>query len=329
MKPVPYLKLDRIKTDIQLMRLLPSGVARRYHALPVAAAGGKITIAMASPEDTTASAAVASAIDAPVCFVQANLMEIEQRLDEIWPKNPARRPRLLLWSPISDSKTRLLTYALSLANLLETDLKQVDISFQDSQSFTKLILEVKRICPDLVIFQAQNHPLLNQILPNFASQESVEQAPISVLIAQNPRWPLKVILLVLPDEDSENQLAVNWTIQLASSSQAVVTVLPLLTSSQDLNGSIVRHSVQTLLKTKDLPGKNMRRIAQQFSDEGIKGAFKLREGEPQDQLRCEILASEPDLVIIAAERHSSFCQWVSEDEFVTLLKSINSPVLIS
>jgi len=329
MKSIPYLQLDCIKTDVQLMKLLPLDIARRYHALPVAAAGGKITIAMASPEDTTASAAVASAIGTPVCFVQANPKEIEQRLDEIWPQIPTRRPRLLFWSPISDSETTLLNYALSLADLLEANLEQVDITLEDAQSFAKLILAVERSRPDLVIFQAHNLPLLEQVLPDFASQKMTEQAPTSILIAQNPQWPLATILLVLPDGGAADNPAINWTIQFARASQAAVSVLPLLPPSSSLQGATTKHSAQTLLQTKDLLGQKMRHIAQRFSEDGIKGSFKLREGEPQDQLRCEISGSDPDLVIIAAEQQNYLWQWAPGNQFMLLLESINRPVLIS
>ena len=329
MKNIPYLRLDSIKTDIQLMKLLHPDVARRYRALPIGTAGGKITIAMASPEDATASDAVASAIGAPVCFVQANPKEIEQRLDEIWPQIPTHRPRLLLWSPILGSESTLRTYSLSLANLLEADLEQVDISLRDAQSFTKLMLEVERICPDLIIFQAQNLPLLERVLPNFVSKKSTGQAPTSVLIAQNLRWPLATILLVLPDGDASDNPAINWTMQFARTSQTAISVLPLLPPTSGLQGAVVRHSVQTLLQTKDLLGQKMRHIAQRFSEDGIKGSFKLREGEPQDQLRCEISVSDPDLVIIAAEQQSYLWKWASGNQFVPLLESINRPVLIS
>jgi len=329
MKSFPYLQLDCIKTDVQLMKLLPSDIARRYHALPVATAGGKITIAMASPEDTTASAAVASAIGAPVCFVQANSKEIEKRLDEIWPQIPTHRPRLLLWSPISASEITLRTYSLSLADLLEADLEKADISLQDAQSFTKLMLAVEQIHPDLVIFQTHKMPLLEGVLPDFASQKTMRRVPTSVLIAQNPRWPLTTILLVLPDGDTVDNLAINWTIQFTRASQTAVSVLPLMPPSIGLQGATARHSVQSLLQTKDPLGQKMRHIAQRFSEDEIKGSFKLREGEPQDQLRCEILVSDPDLVIIAAEPQSCLWQWVYGNQFVPLLESINRPVLIS
>ena len=329
MKSIPYLQLDCIKIDVQLMKLLPSDIARRYQALPVATAGGKITIAMASPEDTTASTAVASAIGVPVCFVQANLKDIEQRLDEIWPQTPTKRPHLLLWSPILDYETTLLSYSLSLANLLETELEQVDISFHDSQSFTQLILTVERIRPDLVIFQGRTPQLLDQVLSNFASLNMAGQAPISILVAYNPRWPLSTILLALLDDDTADNPAINWTIQFARASQAAVSVLPLLPPSSSYQGTVDRHNVQTLLQAKDSLGKKMRHIAQRFSEDKIKGSFKLREGEPQDQLRREILASNPDLVIIAAEQLNSSWQWLNEEHLALLLASINHPVLIS
>jgi len=328
-KSVPYLRLDCIKTDVQLMRLLPSDIARRYHALPVATAGGKITIAMASPEDTTASDAVAAVIGLPVCFVQANLKEIEQRLDEIWLQVPTHRPRLLLWSPKTDSEPTLLSYSLSLANQLGTNLEQVNISLQDSQSFTKLNHAVERIRPDLVILQPCNLTLLDQALSNFASSKTVGQDPISVLIVQNPRWPLRTILLVLPEGDIVDNPAINWTIQFARASQVAVSVLPLLLTSSSLRSAAAPHSVQTLLETKDPLGQKMRHIAQRFSEDGIKGSFKLREGEPQDQLRRELLASNPNLVVIAAEQQSDLWQWVSVNKFVPLLESIDCPVLIS
>jgi len=327
MKSNPYLQLDCIKTDVQLMKMLPPDVARRYHALPVATAGGRITIAMAFPEDITASAAVASAIGTPVCFVQANPKEIEQRLDEIWPQHSTPQLRLLLWSPKSDTDTSLFSYSQELSKLLKADLEQVKISLKNAKSPARLSLALERSHPNLFIFQAPNLSLLKQMLLDFASQKTMGQTPPSILVAQNLRWPLATILLTLPDGDSTNNPAVDWAVQLASSSQATVTVLPLLPITSGLDGLFVQHSVQTLLKTKDPLGQKMRCIAQRFSEDGIKGAFKLREGKPQDQLRSEILASDPDLVIIAAEHQN--CLWIAENLLAPLLESINQPVLIS
>ena len=150
-----------------------------------------------------------------------------------------------------------------------------------------------------------------------------------MLIAQHLRWPLSTILLVLPDSNTVDNPAVHWTIQFARASQAQVSVLPLLSPSAGLQSKVVRHSVQALLQTKDPLGQKMRHIAQRFSEDEIKGSFKLREGKPQDQLRCELLVSDPDLVIIATEHQNSLWQGMSDAELILQLKSINCPILFS
>ncbi|MGB2964542.1 MAG: hypothetical protein WBB69_11220 [Anaerolineales bacterium] len=45
-KTIPFLHLDFIKIDHQLMRQLPPEVAYRYQALPIATDGRQITIAI-------------------------------------------------------------------------------------------------------------------------------------------------------------------------------------------------------------------------------------------------------------------------------------------
>lgn len=327
MKSIPFLHLECIKTDAQLMKMLPADIARRYHALPVATAGGKITIAMASPEDTVASEAVASAIGTQVCFVQANPEEIQQRLDEIWPQHTSNRLCILLWWPTSEIDQTLLKYSNELANMLNADLERVEISSKEARSFTKFCIKKEKMRPDVIILQPSNLQVMNQILLNLASPKEARQMPTSMLVAQNLRWPLTSILLALPDGESSYHSAVNQAVQLASSSQSLVTVLPLMTSFSGDDRQISRHNVQTLLQTKGPLGLKIRHIAQRFSEDGIKGSFKLREGEPHDQLRCEIFASDPDLVIVAAEPQN--CLWIAAELLVSLLDSVKCPILIS
>ncbi|MBC8497122.1 MAG: hypothetical protein ISS57_07705 [Anaerolineales bacterium] len=324
MNGIPYLRLDRIKTDPQLMRLLPPEVALHYHALPVATDGSRITIAMASPEDLAASAAVSSAINAPICLVQADPKEIDQRLAEIWLQNPTPRLRLLLWSPTMTAAVRLQPYAQALAKLLDADLEQADFPWQGVQSFAELNHAADQVRADLIISQAPSSSLLKQVLLDSATQKLIDRLPASVIIAHNPRWPLAKILLALPDGDAANDPAIDWAVQLARSSHARVTVLPLL-----MYGTFIQHSLQVLLEANDPMGQKMRGIARRFTEDEIKGAFKLRDGVPQDQLRQEILASDPDLVIIAAEPQDCLWCWIAGELVSPLLAWANRPVLIS
>jgi hypothetical protein len=140
----PHLDLDCIQTDHQLMRLLPSEVAFQFHALPVATDGERITIAMASPEDLTASAAVASVIGTPISLVQADQEAIDQRLDEIWPEINTARLRLLVWTPILATETTRLPYVHALAEILNADLEQVDFPWKGTKSFSELSSAAER-----------------------------------------------------------------------------------------------------------------------------------------------------------------------------------------
>jgi len=329
MNTTPYLHLESIKTDHQLTKLLPQEVAHRYHALPVATDGNRVTIAMASPEDKTASEAVASAIEAPICLVQADPKEIDQHLAEIWPKNPAIRLRLLVWTPTAEFDPTLLLYAQGIADLLQADLKQVSFAWSGVKNFEALARAAYGITPDLIIFQIKESPLIKRMLVNFATQKLIDRLPASVIIPQNPRWSLEKILVVLPNGGPANESAIDWAIQFARSNHIAVTVLPLVPPVPGMYGSLIQHSIQSLLTAKDPLGQKMRSIVQRFSVDDIKGTFKLREGEPLDQLRQEMLADDPDLVIIAADRHDCLLRRVAEELVSPLLAWANRPVLIS
>ena len=127
-----------------------------------------------------------------------------------------------------------------------------------------------------------------------------------MLIPQNPHCPLAKLLLVLSDNDSANESAIDWTVKLARSNDAVVTVLPLLLPLPVIHGPFIQHSFQSLLETNDPIRQKMRWIAQRFIEDEIKGIFKLRDGPPMDQLYQEMIEYAPDLIVIAASSNN-FC----------------------
>jgi len=329
MNTIPYLQLDCIHTDQNLMKLLPSEIAYRYHALPVASDGNQITVAMASPEDLTASIAVSSAIGAPICLVKADPKEIYQRLDELWQQNPEPKLRILHWSPTSTTAVALDPFTQSLVELLDADLIQVGIPWKGVKSFKDLISVTDQIRPDLTILQSNNPSNLKRILLNKTIHKHIGRLPAVLIIPQTPRWPLEKILLVLPDGDSEDKSAIHWTIQIARSGQSAVTVLPLLPPVPIFYGSFIQYSTKALLTADDPMGQKMRVIGERFKADAINGSFKLRDGEPLDQLSCELLATNPDLVIFASTPHSCLRRWMTGDLFAPLMERTNRPLLIS
>ena len=329
MNATPYLFLDCIKTDPQLMRLLPPEVAHRYHALPVATDGSRITIAMAFPEDTAAATAVASAISAPVCLVQADPKEIDQRLAEIWPQNPAPRLRLLVWIPTAEIDPTLLLYAQAIADLLQADLKQVSLAWSGVKTLDALISEAAHFHPDMIILQIPIPPLMKRLTIDFAVNKLIDRHNTSILIVKNPRWPLQRILLAIRDGNLPNEAAVDWVIRLAHCSHAAVTVLPLLPPVPQMYGSFIRYSLPSLLTSKDPLGEKMRRIARRLTTEEVDGAFKIRAGPPLEQLRNEVLDSNTDLVVLEAEPKNHMWRWLIGEVVNNLFVWFDRPLLIT
>ena len=76
-------------------------------------------------------------------------------------------------------------------------------------------------------------------------------------------------------------------------------------------------------------GQKMRLIAKRLSEDKINGAFKLREGEPLNQLQNELQNSDPDLVIFASTPRSCLRYWMTENIVTPLLWRGNRMVLVA
>ena len=79
-----YLSIDELQADPKLARLLPREVAYRFHALPVAEQGGRITVVMANPEDGEALSAIAGVLGREPCVVQGDAQTIDASLARVW-----------------------------------------------------------------------------------------------------------------------------------------------------------------------------------------------------------------------------------------------------
>jgi len=329
MNEIAYLHLDCINVDPQVMRLLPAEVAHHYHALPIATDGNRITVAMVSPEDTIASAAVSSAVNAPVCFVQADRKEIDQRLAEIWPQNTKPRLRLLVWIPTVEIDPILLPYVQALADLLNADIKQVSITWRGAKTFDLVISEAAHFHPDLVIFYIPTPPLMKQLIIDFALNRLIDQLSASILVVKSTRWPLQRILLAIRDGNDPDESAVDWVTRLAHSSHAAVTVLPLIPPVPKMYGSLIRYNPSSLLTSNDPLGKKMRRIAQRLTIEEVEGIFKIRDGPPLEQLRNEVIDGNTDLVVLEAEPQNYLWRWLFGELVNNLYVWLDRPLLIT
>ena len=334
-----HLTLDGLTVNLRLARRLAPVVACRYHALPVAEANGRITVVMADPDDTVAREAVVSALGAPSYVVKGDSAAIGALLAELWPGVLQRSPRLLVCahtSPhvhcaqahvIADEVSR---FALTLGDLLDARVGHFSPKTGSKDPCDVLAREVERSGYDLVAWGEPEQTTSRQLLSGPAYCQAVERVPTSLLIVRRPRLPLRRLLLIVRGEDVDS-VAVNWAVRLAQPSGATVTVLAVVPPVPAMYDRCKRMqvSLDALLTTDTALGRQMRQVAQCLVDWDLEATLRLRQGAPDEQIRCEVAEGDFDLIAVATQPHGRWRRWLMRDQVLSLLRWADRPVLVA
>ncbi|MEJ2211634.1 MAG: hypothetical protein P8129_21720, partial [Anaerolineae bacterium] len=155
-----HLALRGLCLEPRLARRLPAELAWRFHALPLAQDRGRITIAMADPDDPEARQAVAAALGAAACVVRCDAGAIDSLLAQIWGEQTPRPLKALLCAFPAPVPAAVADYARSLGDLLGADLEQVSTAggMYDLQE------DIAAEEADLYLVHDPAHPLLCRLL---------------------------------------------------------------------------------------------------------------------------------------------------------------------
>ncbi|MFN2152248.1 MAG: universal stress protein [Anaerolineales bacterium] len=324
------LHVAKLCPNPRVANLLPSELVHRYHALPVAVDGERVTVAMAHPDDQDARQAIIATLGPTTCVIQADAQEIDRLIGALWPQNADPRLKILTWFPQGKGDEGIQAYAQSMAGLLAGELSSCEINLCRDGGILRQIAEaISQHQVDLLIFRSPDPPLLKRLLLEPAEQSFVEKLPTSLLIPYKPRWPIREILLVLHSLRSD-QAALEWCIRLAGRNQAKVTILPLAAPAPGMFATLkARHNLSELL-ARDCPlGNQLRSAAQRLVDWQIEGKLRLRDEPVDQQVRCEVAEGNYDLVIFGAETHQAISRWVLGQLVNPLLSWADRPVLIA
>ncbi|MBE9474041.1 MAG: hypothetical protein IMY85_04060, partial [Chloroflexi bacterium] len=221
-----YLDFNRLEAIPRLAALLPYDLACRYHALPVAEDGERITVAMADPDDKDAREAIMAVLGPSACVVRADAQVIDSLLAKFWEKASNPTSELLLWASTKAFADEIEVYAEELATLLGAHLSRFETLKTGNEAYRALTSEVKRTKADIVILGSNEQTTLNRLFEVRPEYTLVDRLPTSLLVVRQPCWPIKNVLLVLRNEEKD-ETAVDWTVRFAQPSCADVTVLPL------------------------------------------------------------------------------------------------------
>jgi hypothetical protein len=324
-----YLALDRLAANPRLARRLPADLARRFHALPLTEDNGRITVAMADPNDAAARAAIAAALGLESCVVQADLLAIDAVLAEIWGRLPPPVLELGVCAFSRPVPGELWRYAQALAGLLLARLACLEgVDGIDASSPEGLCSQ-----HDLLIFGDPEEPLLRRLLrstPEGASGPEGRGLPLALLAARQPRWPLKSILLLICGEEGDGA-ALDWVLRLARPGETCVTVLAVVPPAPTTYGQRTQlaRGLPALLTAGSSLGQQMRRVARSLVDREIEGTLRLRQGPPDWQVRRELAAGDYDLIAMADRSCRWWQSWLEGDLIGQLLPWVDCPMLIA
>lgn len=325
-----YLTLDELTADPKLARRLPPDLAWRCRALPLVEHNGRVTVVMADPDDAEAREAVVAALGPKSCVVKGSALTIDARLAEIWGDKARRRLKLKVCAFPDPLPDVLWDYTKALGSLLGAHLGRMSTAGE----VNALGKEGGRADCDLVIFGKHCHLLIRRLLSRstadggLASQRSA--APLAVLVAEQPRWPLERILLVICGESADN-VAVDWALRLAQPSGAAVTVLAVVPPVPAMYHGLSRmeQGVAALLATDTALGRQMHQVVRRLAECKVDGTLRLRQGAPDEQICREMVEGDHDLIVIATKP----CRWwlcqLKGDPICSLLSRVDRPMLLA
>jgi nucleotide-binding universal stress UspA family protein len=183
---------------------------------------------------------------------------------------------------------------------------------------------------DLVIVGEPDPSTCHRLLTGPSQIDTIGQMPASVLIARQPRCPLRRMLLITSGYEIDDT-AVDWTIRLAQPSSAAITVLAVAPDNPALcyPSGRAECSLADWLATDTSLGRQLRRIAQRLDHWGTQGILRFRQGPPDRQILCEVREDNYDLIVMAADLSGRWLKWLPGELVEPLLAGVDRPVLFA
>ncbi len=328
------LSLDRLVANPRLARRLSPELARRFHALPIAEQNGRVTVAMADPDDPEARDAIASALGPASCVVRVDAPTIDALISATWDCGEPPPLRMLVCTYPGPSTAPLCQYSQQLSSLLGARATQVN-TLSESRALRAGMGAGQY---DLVLFDTARHPLLRRLLTQPIDRTDADQPPhwrggalpFAVLVASRPRWPLRSILLIIWGDEAD-EAATDWMLRLARASGCAVTALAVVPQVPAMYGRqpCMTQGLPMVLSTSTPLGHRMRQTARHLVEWEISGTLRLRQGSPDWQIRRELVEGDYDLVVLATKPHRQWLRWLEGDLLDPLLRWTERPVLIA
>jgi nucleotide-binding universal stress UspA family protein len=328
------LTIDNLDADSKLARRLPLDLASRYHALPLTEDNGRITVAMAEPEDTEARDAIVAVLGPSSFVVKGPALAIDARLTEIWGNEAARPLRLGACAYPDPLTDELWAYAQALSALLGANLNVISAPEVTAASTEREYTQCELVIVAGPAHGKRCHPLIQQFLlgsnPGGELPSQHSSCTSAVLVVRRPRWPLERILLVICDDRADN-VAVDWALRLARPSAAAITALAVVPPVPAMYRGLSRmeQGVAALLATDTALGRQMHQVARRLAEYRGDNILRLRQGTPDQQIYREMVEEAYDLIVMASRPCPWWLRQLNGDLVCSLLSRVDRPLLLA
>jgi len=305
-------------------------IARRYHVLPISEAGGKITVVISDAANLEAVQVITRILGDSACLVEADQSLIDLMIDQVYLPDGKLRESLLLWNPESQEMGQLSLYTRWLARCLNAQWEQLNIPVRDRSLQTTLSRLVEANHASLLVYPFGQSSEDGVRTISDPQEGLLDNILISQLIAINPRWPVKNLLLVIRNEICDDY-AIQWALRIARPIAARVTVLPMvrhISGVYRFDASPEPNLVNLLNPGTEL-GRKLRHISKLLVEAGVESTLKFREEPVYWQIRMEVSEGEYDMLVIGREPRNPYMRGLVGELIKPLLSWIDRPILIT
>ena len=183
---------------------------------------------------------------------------------------------------------------------------------------------------DLEVYIPPPQSWFQRCLWGSPARRLVGQTRRSLLILQQPRWPLTHILFIVRAEQSDWR-ALSWIERLAQPAETAITILPIVPPYPRFHRSTpyAQPTPEILLAPNTVSGAMITSMVQRLRQQRFAVTLSLTRGEPDWRIRTEVDACNPDLIVIAAETEKRWLRLLYGELVTPLLHWVSCPLLIT
>lgn len=288
---VHYLDLDEVPIDPELARRIPYSLAAYYLALPLAQENGRVSVALAHPENATALATLHDLLQVDIVPVRSRAEQIRAAIQRLHGFNGTPSNRFLTWSATPDH---------------EPAVQQTAAGFAAVRDSATVLLHAGRVDMDVALAAARASQVCLMVLSPPAGQpahEVLSRCSTPLVLVRGDFRPIRRVLVAARGYASDERV-LDWLEPFVRTQAVEVVLLPLL--------SLTVLELEHLLGTDGPLKQHLDHLLLRLTGEHFSASLHMRPGDPADQIVSELSQHDYDLLVVAAESHGQFVSHVLE-----------------